>query len=99
MQCIFYVVSWKLQEHKQEVVQVCVRLQATVLHQAAVVVVEYLEAYGDHSATDLLPHHELFSQHGQYDVLPEATGQTFPQTDDPLPPTAVRLVLTGENVT
>lgn len=65
---------------------------------AAVAAVQYLEAYGDNSATDLLPHHELFSQHGQYDVLPEPTGQTFPQTDDPLPPTAVRLVLPGKRV-
>lgn len=53
----------------------------------------YLEAYGDHSPTDLLSHHELLAQHGQDDVLPEPTRQTLTQPDDPLPPTAVRLVL------
>lgn len=53
----------------------------------------YLEAYGDDGATDLLPHHELLSQHGQDDVLPESTGQTFTQADDPLPPAAVGLIL------
>lgn len=58
----------------------------------------YLEAYGDNSATDLLSHHELLSQHGQDDVLPEATGQAFPQADDPLAAAAVGLILAGTKV-
>lgn len=58
----------------------------------------YLEAYRDNGSTDFFSHHELFSQHGQDDVLPEPTGQTFTETNDPLPPTAVRLILRERQV-
>lgn len=70
----------------------------TVVLQQVCSVQGYLEADGDNSTTDLLPHHELLSQHGQDDVLPEATGQAFPQADDPLPSAAVGLILTGRQV-
>lgn len=55
----------------------------------------YLESYGDDGTADLFSHHELLSQHGQDDVLPESTGQTFTQADDPLAAAAVGLILTG----
>lgn len=55
----------------------------------------HLEAYGDDGAADLLSHHELLSQHGQDDVLPEPAGQAFAQADDPLAPAAVGIILTA----
>lgn len=53
----------------------------------------FLEANRDHHPTDLLSHHELFSQHGQNNVLPEPAGQTFPQPDDPLPSVLISFIL------
>lgn len=54
---------------------------------------QYLEANGHDSSTDLLSHHELFSQHGQDQILPAAGRQTFTQPNDPFTSTLISIIL------
>lgn len=54
---------------------------------------QYLEANGHDSSTDLLSHHELFPQHGQDQILPAAGCQAFTKPDDPFASTLISIVL------
>lgn len=54
---------------------------------------QYLEANGHDSPTDLLSHHELFSQYGQDQILPAAGRQTFTKPNDPFTSTLISIIL------
>lgn len=48
---------------------------------------------GHYCATNFIVHHELFAQDRQDKILPATRGKSLPQSDDPLTPARVGLVL------